>query len=198
MNSNYINRIIDGDKRAFDDMYKALKPEFIRICRRRFSLGRSLSEDLYHDALAVLYNNIETGRLERDKLPDEKVGAYVGLIARNIQYNRNRKRQIPLVYNPWRLLNDSDDESSGKLGEEVPYDAETDDKLFILRTTVRDMPMPCAEILRLAVYEKKSNEEVASIMHYANSDSAKTQRSRCMQKLRDQVKKRFKECGYEQ
>lgn len=198
MSSNYINRIIDGDERAFDDMYKALKPDFIRICRMRFNLNRSLSEDLYHDALAILYNNIETGQLGRDRLPDEKLKAYVGVIARNIQNNRNRKRQIPLVYNPGRFLNNLDDASSDRPDEAIPYDAETDDKLFIIRTTVRDMPMPCAQILRLAVYEKKSNEEVASIMHYANSDSAKTQRSRCMQKLREQVIKRFKECGYEQ
>ena len=81
---------------------------------------------------------------------------------------------------------------------EESYDEEMDDKLFIIRTTVRDMPQPCDQLLKLAIYMMKSNKEVAEIMNYANADSVKTQRSRCMKKLGDIVKQRFKAAGYEQ
>ena len=69
---------------------------------------------------------------------------------------------------------------------------------YYLHTTVRDMPQPCDQLLKLVIYMKKSNKEVAEIMNYANADSVKTQRSRCMKKLGDKVKQRFKAAGYEQ
>ena len=77
-------------------------------------------------------------------------------------------------------------------------DQEKDDKLFIVRTAVRDMPELCSQLLQLVVYQKKSHKEVAEIMHYANEDSVKTQRHRCMGKLKKIVKERFKIAGYEE
>lgn len=187
---NYINRIIDGDGKAFDQMYKALKPSFIRITKSKYDMDKSEAEDLYHESLAALYNNVETGRLERDSLPDKKLKAYVLQIARHTLFNKLRKRQPPLVFDSQIIFNNP-------APEDIPYDQEKDDKLFIIRETVRNMPNPCRDLLKLAIYEKKKNPEIASIMKYTNADSVKTQRSRCMTRLREKVKERFKMCGYE-
>lgn len=186
---NYINRIIDGDGKAFDQMYKALKPSFIKITKSKYDMDKSEAEDLYHESLAVLYNNVATGRLERDSLPDKKLRAYVLQIAKNTLFNKRRKRQPPLVFDP--------NYPNYPNPEDIPYDQEIDDKLFIIRETVRNMPNPCRDLLKLAIYEKKKNPEIASIMKYAKAASVKTQRSRCMTRLREKVKERFKMCGYE-
>ena len=187
---NYINRIIDGDGKAFDQMYKALKPSFIKITKSKFDMDKSEAEDLYHESLAALYNNVKTGRLKRDSLPDEKLASYVLTIAKHIHYNKLRKRQAPLVFDSEIILDNQNP-------EDIPYDQEKDDKLFIIRKTVRNMSNPCRDLLKLAIYEKKKNSEIASIMKYTNAASVKTQRSRCMTRLREKVKERFKMCGYE-
>lgn len=191
MRDNYINRIIGDDRDAFDQMYKVLKPSFISSSRSRFNMDKFQAEDLYHESLAVLYNNVKTGRLVQDGLPDDKLPAYVLTIAKYIHYNKLRKRQVPLVFDTKVLLNNPEP-------EDIPYDKEKDDKLFIIRATVRDMPEPCSHLLKLAIYEEKKNSEIAAIMKYSNADSAKVQRSKCMQKLRDETQKRLKQCGYEQ
>ena len=191
MNKNYINRIIDGDPKAFDEMYYACKNNFVNGFRSNFGTDKERSEDLYHKAIAILNNNIETGRIKTDDLPDEKLQAYIFKSGKYIMFNENRKRQVGLTFDTDAIMNDScmDDEE---------YDREKDDKLFIVKATVRDMPMPCSKLLSLAVYHKKSNAEIARIMDYSGPDSVKTQRYRCMQRLRDMVVKRFKDCGYEQ
>ena len=191
MNNNYVNRIIDGDSRAFDEVYKTNKAQFIALMKASQKLSREDAEDLYHKACAVFYNNIATGRISRDSLGNTQIKAYLNNTGKYILFNERRKRQVPLAVDTERVM---------RLDEKTmdeEYDKEQDDKLFIIRTTVRDMPQPCAQILNLAVYMKKSNKEVAQIMNYSGEDTVKTQRSRCMKKLKDKVIERFKLAGYE-
>ena len=192
MNNNYVNRIIDGDSRAFDEVYKTNKAQFIALMRVSQKLSREDAEDLYHKACVVFYNNIATGRISRDSLGNTQIKAYLNNTGKYILFNERRKRQVPLSVDTERVM---------RLDEKTmdeEYDKEQDDKLFIIRTTVRDMPQPCARILNLAVYLKKSNKEVAEIMNYSGEDTVKTQRSRCMKKLKDKVIERFKLAGYEE
>lgn len=192
MNNNYVNRIIDGDSRAFDEVYKTNKSQFIALMRVSQKLSREDAEDLYHKACAVFYNNIATGRISKDSLGNTQVKAYLNNTGKYILFNERRKRQVPLAVDTDYVMNL--DEKT--MDEE--YDKEQDDKLFIIRTTVRNMPQPCAQILNLAVYLKKSNKEVAEIMNYSSEDTVKTQRHRCMGKLKEKVLERFKLAGYEE
>lgn len=192
MNNNYVNRIIDGDSRAFDEVYKTNKAQFVALMRTSQMLSREDAEDLYHKACAVFYNNIATGRITRNALNNTQIKAYLNNTGKYILFNERRKRQAPLTV---------DTEYVMRLDEKTmdeEYDKEQDDKLFIIRTTVKNMPQPCAQILNLAVYMRKSNKEVAEIMNYSGEDTVKTQRSRCMKKLKEKVIERFKLAGYEE
>ena len=205
MIDNYINSLIDGDRQVFDVIYSTFKGQFVALFRKTQGLGRDEAETLYHDACAILLNNVETGRLMRDSLLNSQLKAYLNNTGKYVLFNRRRKRQVPLTVDTDYILNYGDLDSSRKqnnrsmaLYDDEAYDEEMDDKLFIIRTTVRDMPQPCAQLLKLVIYMKKSHKEVAEIMNYANEDSVKTQRYRCMGKLRDKVIERFKAAGYEQ
>lgn len=198
MASSLILRIKEGDGRAFDEIYKTWKSQFIALFRKNQGLLQVDAEDLYHKACAILLNNIETGKLLAEAIENSQIKAYLNNTGKFILYNERRKRQTPLTMDSDFIIryNVGDDSFDTLCNKEI--DKEKDDKLFIIRTTVRDMPEPCASILNLAVYHKKSNAEVAEILHYAGADSVKTQRSRCMKKLSDKVKERFKAAGYEQ
>ena len=205
MIDNYINRLIAGDRQVFDVIYSTFKGQFIALFRKLQGLGREEAEMLYHDACAILLNNVESGRLKRDSIQNSQLKAYLNNTGKYILFNKLRKRQVPLIVDTDYIMTYGDLDSSRKQNNksmardpEESYDMEMDDKLFIIRTTVRDMPQPCDQLLKLVIYMKKSNKEVADIMNYANADSVKTQRSRCMKKLRDKVKQRFKAAGYEQ
>ena len=205
MIENYINRLIAGDRQVFDVIYATFKSQFIALFRKSQGLGRDEAETLYHDACAILLNNVESGRLTRDSIHNSQLKAYLNNTGKYILFNKRRTRQVPLSVDTDYIMTYGDLDSARKHNNksmprdpEESYDTEMDDKLFIIRTTVRDMPQPCDQLLKLVIYMKKSNKEVAEIMNYANADSVKTQRSRCMKKLGDKVKERFKAAGYEQ
>ena len=45
---NYINRLIDGDARAFDEIYFAYKSLFIAVLRKEYGHDMEHAVDLYH------------------------------------------------------------------------------------------------------------------------------------------------------
>lgn len=184
----WIKRIAAGDLSAFERVYEQFKLPFIRYFRANQGVGASEVTDLYQDACTALFNNIRTGRLTGWDSRDDVFGPYLIQIGRYLLFNKRRKRQLPLEYDEDVVLNFR--------GEESGYDEEKEAMLTIVRNSVDQMQQPCAQLLNLVCFEKKSHQEVAEIMHYANADSVGTQRFRCMQKLKGFVRKQFKDLGF--
>ena len=141
---NYINRIIHGDKAAFEEMYTAFKLQFLALLQKNQNVTRPDAEDLYHKACIILYNNIETGRLKENSLNNNQLKTYLNNTGKYVLFNQRRKRQIP-------LYSDSDQLTENSNVDDEPYDKEYDDKLFVVRTAVRDMPERCSNLLNVVV-----------------------------------------------
>ena len=189
MIDEWIKRIADGDLASFERVYEKFKLPFIKYFRANQGVGATEVTDLYLDACTTLFNNIRTGRLIGWSSPEDTFGSYMIQIGRFLLFNKRRKRQLPLTYD--------DDAVFNFKGEDSEYDEEREAMLSIVRNSVTQMQQPCAQLLSLVCFEKKSHQEVAEIMHYANADSVGTQRHRCMQKLKGFVRKQFKDLGYE-
>ncbi len=205
---NIIGRISSGDDRAFDELYCTYRKGFLALFRKCFDVGEEDALDLYQEACAALYNNIRSKKVTEDNLPAAKVHPYLISTGKWILYNKRRKRQVPLVFETDLVMRfHGTEEEMGRSPienlaaldkvEDESYDKEYDDKLFVIRSSVRDIPEPCSRLLDLVVFQGKSHKEVAEIMHYANTDTVSSQRWRCMQKLRELVLSRFKLLGYE-
>lgn len=187
---NYISKIVNGDMNAFDELYKAYRKQFLLYCRISHGLDHEAAIDLYQDVCTALLNNIKTGRLKEDSLPDSSLRAYINQTGKFIIFNRRRKKSIPLIFDTDEIRRQDDCIPD----EDV---REREDKLFIVRKTVELMPMPCSKLLELRFFKEMKGAEIAEIMNYANADSVKTQVNKCKAKLHEMVKKRFIECGYE-
>ena len=187
---NYILEIVRGNMNAFDELYKAYRMQFLLYCRVNHRLSHEDAIDLYQDVCAALLNNIKTGRLKDDSLPDSSLRTYLNNTGKFILFNRRRKKAVPLTFDTDWIMN---------IDESLPDEdnREKEDKLFIIRKAVELMPMPCSKLLELRFFQEKKGSEIAKIMNYASADSVKTQVNKCKAKLHDIVVKRFKECGYE-
>lgn len=185
-----IQRIASGDTRALDKLYKELKPAFVAFFREHFNIDADAIQDLYQETIAAVYNNIMTGRLKEDSLGNTKLSTYVTQVGKYIHMSHLRKRQPDLTFETDKVM---------ALGDSLPDEEDSDkaDKLFIVRRTVEDMPYPCSKILNLFYFLQKSGKEIAKIMDYGNPDVVKSQIYKCKQKLREQIKKRFKMSGYD-
>lgn len=186
---NYISEIINGNMKAFDALYKSYRMQITTYFRFSQGLNWEDSLDLYQDICTAVLNNIKTGRLKADSLPDSSIKAYLKKTGLFILYNRRRKRTVPMTFDSDWILNFND-----KIPQED--NSEMADKLSIIRSTVEKMQMPCSKLLELKFFNEKSGEDIARIMNYANSDSVKTQMSKCRTRLRSVIDRKFKEYGY--
>ena len=186
MKKNPIDEVAKGNLSAFDKIYLSNKDQFLALMKKDEGLDVDSARDLYQEACAALYNNICTGRLTGESLGNNKLRTYLNQVGKYILYNKRRKRQVPLYFDTDKVFSFEKEEEEYDFSHEI-----RDARLFIVRTSVRDMPKPCSELLRLVLFLKKSHEDVARIMGYSNADSVKTQRSKCMRKLREVAEKRF-------
>ena len=188
---NIIRRIHDGDTRALDKVYFDLKPAFVSYFQMQFNTTLDTALDLYQESMAAVYNNITTGRLTSENLKDAKLSTYVTQVGKYIHMSHLRKREPEFVFSTEQVLS---------LGDNLPDDEDKgkEEKLFIVRKTVKDMPYPCSKVLNLFFFHQKSGKEIADIMEYSSPDVVKTQVYKCKQKLREQLVKRLNLCGYDE
>lgn len=185
-----ISKIAGGEIKALDKLYYELKPAFVAFFIGHFSLNADEAQDLYSEAMAALYNNISTERLTAEKLGSNKLSVYVIQVGKYIHLSHLRKCQPEFV---------TDTDWVMRIGDSLPDDEtearDHDERLFVIRKTVEDMPYPCNKVLNLFYFLQKTHKEVAEIMGYNSPNVSKTQVHRCMDRLRDKVKQRFNMLG---
>lgn len=185
---NYINQYLAGNERAFDAMYVAFRPRFFAWFSRKEHLSAEEIKDLYQKAVLVLHQRIAQGRIGKDGMPDAAIGTFLIQTGDYLLRNQRRKRELPLVYpDDWGRVDAPDS----------PYDLEEEAKILAVRTAVRDMPMPCSQLMSLIVFSKKTHAEVARLMNYKSADVVKVTSGRCREKLREVIVQRLKMMGYE-
>lgn len=185
---NYINQFLEGNTRAFDALYVVFRPRFFAHFSREEHLSVDEIKELYQQSTVVLYQNLVRGRVVKDGLPDAAIGAYLIRTGNNLLLNKRRKRELPLDY----------PEDWGRVDRpEQSEDPVEEAKIIAVRTSVRDMPMPCSQMMSLIVFEQKSHAEVAQLMDYASADVVKVTSKRCRDRLRVIIKDRLKIMGYD-
>ena len=157
--------------------------------------------DLLQDACAALYTNIAAGKLTPESLKGATLKTYLLTTGKYMLFNKRRKKSVPITFATDWILNMDNDEKMDKdiLTDTSELENEKQDKLFIVRESVKLMPSPCKEILTLKFYKKMKAAEIAEQLGDGKTERAVvTQTMRCKDKLEEVVQRRFNECGYDQ
>lgn len=196
-----IKRIKEGDQKAFEKVYDRYKLPFLSLMRGKYEADLNEALDLLQEACAALYTNIAAGKLTPESLQSATLKTYILNTGKYILFNKRRKKSTPLVFATDWILNMDDD---NKIDNDILKDTseaerERQDKLFIVRESVKLMPSPCKEILTMKFYKKMKAAEIAVQLGDGKTEAAvKMQANRCKDKLSEVVKRRFNECGYDQ
>lgn len=190
--SEYIIRISANNQSAIADFYDSVYPRFVSYFRNNYSKTDEYSMDLFHDSFMAMYDNILNQKLTADNLTTSLYQYLLG-IAINMMKARDRKDhafdQVPLyhtasagsdevIMNPEvqkTLVNEADSEASEQELEEM--------KAYVDKA-VSELKPPCNELLYNFYWLRMSGEEIAAAMNYSNPDSVKTQKNKCMKKIK--------------
>ncbi len=187
--SQYIQAFLESEQRGIRKAYLQIKKPFLAFLRFRFSgLQETDLEDAYHEAFLRLQQNILKGRLTSENLTTT-LQSYLHSVGYYVAQEMLRKRDDELLV----------------AEENIPKDVEADvqeelhirERNQIIWNCVMAMQDPCAPILIGFYWDKLSMEQLAIKLDYANADSVKNQKARCMKKLETYINSQLREYGYE-
>lgn len=171
---DYIQALAQGDNVVLRTLYSELREPFFRYFLNRYRLDEDTMADLLQEAVIGTWKNVRRGTLTADNLTC-RLSTYVISIGiyRHLATTRQSDRFVPVDTEQYAGLQDMPDRDI--------YDTERENAIA---RAVEQMTEPCNTLLRLFYYENKDMESIAQEMNYPSSDAAKTQKYRCMQKLK--------------
>ena len=169
-------------------VYKRCKKYCISFMKNRFAnkLNDYELDDVFHDAILVLYEKIIKG----DFILTASLQIYLNSVCRFQLLNKLAKDNKNLAFEE-NINSDNEEENSKYLAlitdDLEPIEDEKESKFVAIEKALnkmKDAGGHCYELLTLFWYHKKSHDEIAEIMNYSNDKTSKKQKSGCQEKLR--------------
>lgn len=203
-----IQSFLDNNQRGIREAYYAWRMPFEQSLTRLLPNTDDM-DDAYQEAFIRLQQHIITERLTADNIEKsllayfKTIGRYVALEIIN-QRNKGRNQMhedeatdATDLKEELELSDDKDDEPQYSDQSFDPNDdMDTQERERIIRSLIEQLGKPCAPLLLGHLWENKSMEMLAQELGYSNADSAKSQKAKCMKKVKAFVKQQLIEYGY--
>ena len=203
-----IQSFLYNNQRGIREAYYAWRMPFEQSLTRLLPNTDDM-DDAYQEAFIRLQQHILTERLTADNIEKsllayfKTIGRYVALEIIN-QRNKGRNRtdedeatDATDIKEELELSDDMDDEPQYSDQSFDPNDdMDTQERERIIRSLIEQLGKPCAPLLLGYLWENKSMEMLAQELGYSNADSAKSQKAKCMKKVKTFVKQQLIEYGY--
>ena len=136
-------------------------------------------EEIYDDAILVFYNNVKDGKLKELTC---SLQTYINRIGEHKAIDLMRKKQLETQEYP-------DFETIDYCERTEEYwiaggDDWEEERKSVIYNLIERLVEPCKKILFSFYYDHCSMDMIAKSMGLANSDVAKTQKSRCLSKVK--------------
>lgn len=164
----------NGSDRTVIRIYDAYKADFIRFAAR-YPLASEEVTDVYQDAVTVLWEHAQQGRLDALK---SSIKTYLFGVGKYMLLNRLKKTAKQ------QTLTDDVAEIPDQLYDESLHQ----ERVESLRVGFQQLGEQCRTILRLFYYEGKKLDEIQAQLGYTNKDVLKSQKSRCLKQLKELTK----------
>ncbi len=162
------------NEEALSQLYRIMFPKVLGYVQKNRG-GFSQAEDVFQDSLLAFYK-----MAKRDRLPEKtRVEAYFFTICKNLWLKTLQKQKDVVEVS----------ESENSIGEEDLgiQTIFTDERKALLDMLMQQLGERCYQILTFYYFEKQSMKEIAKLMSFASGDVAKTQKSKCLKKLKSIV-----------
>ncbi|MEO9893707.1 sigma-70 family RNA polymerase sigma factor [Aurantibacter sp.] len=177
-----ISQMKQRDRNALKEVYKEYKIEFFKFASR-YTSDNEVLEDIFQDALIVLYENAQVGKLDQLKstLKTYLFGTGKFMLFKHF---RDSKKEVPTeetyIFDRYekQVIND------------VYEDKGMNDYQVKLIANFKKLGNKCREILELFYLKGIKLDEIMAIQGYENKNVVKSQKSRCLKTLKELIMKK--------
>ena len=167
-----LDRISRGEEKILDYLYKKYYKMMLNIVLKNNGTEEE-AKDVYQEALIAFWQKAVSGKL----VMTSKISTFLYSICLN-QWRKELDRRSKLSY-----------EEKDEGIEDTVY--EEDERLKIVMDCIEELGDPCKTILTSHYFEGLNMTQLAEKMNFANSDTAKTKKYKCKQRLDLLIKQRF-------
>ncbi len=186
IDAEYIRAFRDNDNGIITRFYRQYREDILGYILKEFEIRLEEDrEDIFQIAVIRLWENIQREKLSEETL-SSSLYKYFRSIVDNVTKEHIRKQ---MNYSIMDIENEHVRDVDAIGMEKMHYTE--DERVRIVRRAVDEMGAPCAPLLLGFLWDKKSMAMLAEELGYSGADSAKTQKSKCMDKLDGRIRKLF-------
>jgi len=133
------------------------------------------AKDIFQEAMIILYENIKNGKFEQKS----SIKTYLFSTGRFLWLNElKKKKKIQFSEMDYESIKDDSPSFSGE--------PQTDQSTMLI-SLLDKMGTTCRNILTMYYYKKLSMKEIALQLNFGSPESAKVQKNKCMNKLKNMI-----------
>lgn len=166
-------RIQKGDEKALEFIYKKYYRMMTKLVMTN-SGTEDEARDIYQDALVVFWQKARSGKL----VLTSKISTYVYSICQNLWRKELERKK--------RLSHEAKDSS-------VTIDMDGPEREKIMARCLNQLGETCRKVLMYYYFDEMSMQEIADRLGFANTDTAKTKKYKCKQKLDELIRSQYSE-----
>ncbi len=185
LDSEYPKLVSDlqtGNQHRLREVYETYRMPFLAWAVTRFSCQEEEAREVYQEVILAFYENVVNGKINT---LNSKLQTYLFGIGKFILLKRIEKA---------RRLDELGEESLDIAipADQLPgYEAEQTERSATMLSAINQLGENCRDLLIHVYYHRLSGEIIAERLGYKNSDVVKSQKARCMKKLRTLVQNTF-------
>ena len=160
-----------GETCAMESLYKTHFPMIMRLVVNN---GGDIDDakDIFQEAIIILYDKITAGPFELSS----KLKTYLYSVGRNLWFKKLTKKGI--------YSNIDDFEDKLLVDDDVELHKERDKQFTLMEEALKQLGEPCQTIIKDFYIRNLSMQEICEKFGYTNTDSAKNQKYKCLQRLK--------------
>lgn len=178
--TEYIAAFRVNDQRAITLFYDKHREDFLRAIGGYYRiLNPDLLAEIFQEAVLRLWKNITSGKLSESNLSSSLAG-YLYSVGKLVALEIFRREGI-------NVKKTVDEEEMSRLMADAFADTwlgrESEQEVSV-RRAVYDMGDPCAPLLLMFYWDSLTLDAIADKLKYKDANSAKSQKYKCIQKLK--------------
>ena len=166
--------LASGDRNAIVALYKLYHSVLTKWILSRGGLETD-AEDVFQEALVVIF--------EKAKSPEFcltcKLSTYLFAISKRLWF-----KKIEKASNYLSLNEDEDGDKLSVYEEDLDIHLEKEEQFVQLGKSMDQLGEPCKSLLHAFYVDGKNMQEIAVQFHYTNAENAKTQKYKCLNRLK--------------
>jgi len=165
-----------GSREAVAEIYKLYRPMLTKWIITRGGTEND-ADDIFQEALMVMF--------EKAKLPEFcltcKLSTYLFAVSKRLWFKKIEHNSAYISFGD----QEEEEENAGHAYEEdMLLHLEKEHEFEQLWHSMEKLGEPCNQLLKAFYVDNKSMQEIAAVFNYTNAENAKTQKYKCLTRLK--------------